>query len=272
MIKYAVMTFMYNKWCNDGNGSHEELIKILADAGADGVEAFCNHFMENEELLKLYRKGLPEAGIAMPVMDLIANLAAADKTARTEIYDVMRRGIDICDALDTEIVHVAGCKLMEGTTPEDGRRWIAEGLMDFIDDVEKRGMTLAIENFNPSPDLICSADDCLDIIRQTDNRAKFVFDTGNFIAVDERAEDVFAKMIDHTCHFHFKDFQPADNAHGYGGAHFGQGMIKNQQVARMAQDAGHSGWVALESYPQDGNGPRETVAPELKVLKSYFGD
>ncbi len=269
MIKYAVMTFMYNGWCASDQGSHEELIDILAEAGADGIEAFCNHFMVNDQLLKLYKSKMTDTGLAMPVMDLIANLAQPDKTKRAQVYDTMRKGIDVCEFLGTEIVHLAGCSPVEGISPTDGRKLIAEGLMDFVDDVERRGMTLAFENFDPSPNLICSAADCLEIIRQTGNRVKFVFDTGNFEAAGEHAEDNFASFIDHTCHFHFKDFQPADNPKGYGGAHFGQGMIKNQEVIRMLKDTDYSGWVALESCLQNGNGPRETVAAELKTLKSY---
>ncbi len=270
MIKYAVMTFMYRGWADGGKGSHEELIDILRDAGADGIEAFCNTFMGNDELVKRYRKKMNETGLAMPVMDLIANLAVPEGAPRQDVYETMRRGIDICEAFGTEIVHVAGCSPVEGVPPETGRKLIAEGLMAFVDDVEKRGMTLAFEDFDPSPSLICSASDCLDIIRETQNRVKFVFDTGNFEAAGEHAEDKFADFIEHTCHFHFKDFQRDNNPKGYKGASFGKGMIKNREIAAMAKAAGYSGWVALESYLQGDNGPRETIAPELSVLKSYF--
>lgn len=268
MIKFAVMTFMYNPWVNSGNGSHEELIRILGESGAQGIEAFANHFMEDDKLVKLYLKEMPEKNLTMPVMDLLANLAAADKTQRREAYETMQIGIDICDALDSEIVHVAGCKLTESVTPEDGRQWIAEGLSDFVDDVENRGMTLAFEDFNPSPTLICSAADCLDILNQTDHRVKFVFDTGNFEAAGEHAEDNFAQLIDRTCHFHFKDFQADDP--GCKGTYFGQGKIKNREIAEKIRNRGYEGWVALESYPQAGNGPLETVATEIKILKSMF--
>ena len=40
MNKYAVMTFMYSGWCDGEDGSHEKLIKIIADSGATGIEAF----------------------------------------------------------------------------------------------------------------------------------------------------------------------------------------------------------------------------------------
>ncbi len=270
MIKYAVMTFMYNGWLNSDKGSHEELIDILAESGADGIEAFCNQFTGNDELVRLYQKRMNDTGLTMPVMDLIANLAAPVGPQRDEAYEIMRRGIDLCESFHAEIVHLAGCRLVLETPPETGRKLIAEGLMDFVDDVEKRGMTLAFEDFDPSPDLICSSEDCLDIIRQTKNRVKFVFDTGNFEASGEHAEDNFAKFVEHTCHFHFKDFQANDSPKGYCGAQFGKGMIKNREIARMIKESGYSGWVALESYLQGENGPRETVPAELNALKSLF--
>lgn len=270
MIKFAVMTFMYNSWVNSEKGSHEELIRIMAESGAEGMEAFCNIFIGNDKLLKLYQKELNTNQLKMPVMDLIANLACVDKKARSDTYETMRMGIDICDAMNSEVVHVAGCSLVDGVCPDDGRKLIAEALSYFVDDVEKRGMTLAFEDFDPSPALICSATDCLDILKQTDTRVKFVFDSGNFEAADEHAEDCFASLIKHTCHFHFKDFAPDDSPRGYHGTYFGKGMIKNSEVAEAISKSAYSGWVALESYLQNDNGPRETIPEELSTLKSMF--
>jgi L-ribulose-5-phosphate 3-epimerase UlaE len=97
-----------------------------------------------------------------------------------------------------------------------------------------------------------------------------VFDTGNFEAVHEHAEDHFDEFIGSTCHFHFKDFAPNVGSAGYHGTHFGQGMAKNREIAQCIKRAKYDGWVALESYPQAGNGPRETVAKELAVLKAML--
>jgi len=269
MIKFAVMTFMYNGWIQRG-GTHEDLIRIVAQAGADGVEAFCNPFMGNEALLKRYQQALAQNGIAMPVMDLIVNLAGSAPAHRQAAYETMRKGIDICSALGTEIVHIAGCSPVEGVSLSDSRKLIAEGLLDFADEVQKRGMTLAFEDFNPSASLICSIADCLEILHLTRGRVKFVFDTGNFEAAGEHAEDAFAKLIGHTCHFHFKDFLPVTDPKVQHGAHFGQGVIKNREIVGLIKKAGYSGWVALESYLQGQNGPVETIQPELTLLKSWF--
>jgi sugar phosphate isomerase/epimerase len=220
--------------------------------------------------VRLYQTAMADRNLSMPVMDVLANLATFAKKPRGKAYETMREGIDICDALDAEIVHLAGCQLVEGETAEDGRKWVVEGLMAFVDDVESRGMTLAFENFNPAPTLICSAADCLDILEQTGNRVKFVFDTGNFEATGEHAEDNLAKLIDHTCHFHFKDFANEEDSRICNGTHFGEGRIKNREIAREIRENGYDGWIALESYPQSGNGPRETIPKEVAVLKSMF--
>lgn len=227
--------------------------------------------MDNDKLQKSYQKEMTNTGLSMPVMDLIANLACKEKIARQDAYDKMRKGIDICDAFGSKIVHLAGCSPVDGVSPENGRKLIAEGLMEFVDDVEKRGMILAFEDFNPSPGLICSAADCLEIIGLTGSRVKFVFDTGNFEAAGEHAENNFAALFDHICHFHFKDFKVGvDLSKEQPGTYFGQGAIKNREIAKMAKDCGYSGWVALESYLQGDNGPRETVPVELTLLKSWF--
>lgn len=270
MLQFAVMTFMYKGWADSEQGSHELLLECIAQAGADGVEAFCNHFFENKELQKLYKNKMAALELKMPVMDLIANLAAPAGAEREAAYENMRQGIDICEYFGVEVLHLAGCRMQEQANAEEARKWIAEGILHFIDDIEKRGMQLAFENFDPAPGLICSAADCLEIIRLSGNRARFVFDTGNFQAVGEKAEDNFELLLPHCVHFHFKDFQAADNPRGYAGTHFGQGQIANREIAAKIVAAGYQGWLALESYPQNGNGPLETVAPELKTLKSYF--
>ena len=270
MVRFAVMTFMYAGWAQGDNGSHEELIEILRMAGADGIEAFANDFFGNNALLELYRKEMAAHHLAMPVMDVIADLAVPDGEQRKAAYQNMEMGIDMCDALGSEIVHVAGCRQVQGQTPADGRKRIVEGLMDFVDDVEERGMILAFENFDPSPMLICSAADCLEILDQTGGRVKFVFDTGNFEAVSEHAEDNLESFFDRTRHFHFKDFAVSGDPPVRRGTHFGRGSVKNADIARALKERDYDGWVALESYPQGSNGPRETVDVELATLKNLF--
>ena len=270
MINYAVMTFMYRGHINRGDLTHEELVQLIADAGAQGIEAFHQDFVDEPALLPRYKKAMADAGVSMPVIDVIVNLVYADETERQERSDALKQALDVCADLETEIAHVAGNKLPEGMTPAEGRRRMVDLFVAHAEYAAERGLTFAIEDFDPSPDLVCRAQDCLDIMTASGGAVKCVFDTGNFQAVNERADEQLDLLYDRICHCHFKDFAPDDSPKGYGGAVFGTGMIPNQAVASELLRRGYSGWVALESYPQGGAGPVETVPAEMATLRGMF--
>ena len=270
MINYAVMTFMYRGHVNRGELTHEELVQLIAEAGAQGIEAFHQDFVDEPALLPRYKTAMADAGVSMPVIDVMVNLVYTNEAERRERSDALKQGLDICAELGTEIAHVAGNRLAEGMTPDEGRRRMVDLFVAHADYAAERGLTFAIEDFDPSPDLVCRAQDCLDIMVASGGVVKCVFDTGNFQAVNERADEVLDLLYDRICHCHFKDFAADDSPKGYRGAVFGTGMIPNQAVASELRRRGYAGWVALESYPQGGAGPVETAPTEMAILKRMF--
>jgi sugar phosphate isomerase/epimerase len=271
-MKYAVMTFMYRGHIGRGDITHEGLVQLLADSGAAGIEAFDRDFLADPSLVPRYQTAMADAGICMPVVDVMVNLVYTSPAERQERLDDLHRGLDLCATFGTEIAHVAGSKLAEGIAPADGRAMMAELLAEVNGYATERGITLGIEDFDPSPDLVCSGADCLEIMRASGDVVKCVFDTGNFQAVKERADEQLPLLYDRICHCHFKDFQPDDSLKGYRSAVFGQGMIPNQAVATELKRRGYDGWVALESYLQGSAGPRETIPGELATLRAMFAE
>ena len=272
MPRFAVMSFMFKPWWRDGRITHEALLAGLAEAGAEGVEPFHRDFVEEPDLLGRYRRALEEVGMRTAVVDVMCNLVYADPEQKREGREDLRRGLDISEALGADIAHVAGHRLVGDVTPEDGRKMIAEGLADVADRAHDAGLVLGIEDFNPSPDLVCSARDCLEIMDLTDGVVKMVFDTGNFIAVDERADEQFDLVGDRICHCHFKDFARDPEApKGYAGCDLGEGMIPNAAVAARLVERGSDGWVALETRSRQDLDPITVVRREMPVLKSWFG-
>ena len=270
MVSFAVMTFMYRGHLNRGDLTHEELVDLVAASGASGIEAFHEDFLREPDLIKRYRRALNAAGISMPAMDVMVDLPYRNRTERQQKVDALLRGLDVCAELGAEIAHVAGSRLPEGMAPADGRKCMAELLAEQADAAAERGLVLAIEDFDPSPDLVCRAADCLEIIELSGGVVKCVFDTGNFQAVGERADEQLDLLFDHIRLCHFKDFAPNDSERGYGGTVFGQGMIPNRAVAGELLRRGYEGWVALESYPQAGAGPQETIPAEMATLRDMF--
>ncbi|MDP6775913.1 MAG: sugar phosphate isomerase/epimerase family protein [Candidatus Latescibacteria bacterium] len=272
-MRYAAMTFMFKSWLSSGKMTHEAMLEGFSRAGATGVEVFDRDFVEDPGLLKRYRDVLADLNMEVAAVDVICNLVCPDASQKRESQDTLRRGLDICKELGTQIAHVAGHRQMEGVTPEDGKKMIAEGFLDAADIAREYGLTFAIEDYVPSPDLVCSAKDCVDIMELSDRTVEFVLDTGNFIAVGERADENFDLVAPHICHTHFKDFaDDPGSERGFRSCDLGQGVIPNAETARLLMDAGYSGWIALETYSRDDLNPVEAVELELPVLRSWFGE
>ena len=273
MRKYAVMTFMFKPWLLDGRISHEKMLAGFAAAGAQGIEPFHRDFAGAPALLRAYPKLLADAGLQAPVVDVMCNLVHADEEQRRQGREEMRRGLDVCHALGAEVAHVAGHRLVPGVSPGDGRKMIADGLAEAAADPANAGLVFAIEDFDPSPDLVCSARDCLEIMRLSGDAVKMVFDTGNFIAANERADEVFGLLADRIVHCHFKDFVADPEAkNGYRSCDMGQGEIPNASVAAKLAERGYGGWVALETYGRKDVDPVSAVNMEMPVLKGWFGE
>lgn len=271
MPKYAVMTFMFSPWWHEGRMSHETMLAGFAAAGAQGIEPFHRDFTDDPALLPRYKRILDDNGLTAPVVDVICNLVYANQEQRRQGIDDLKRGLDVCKGFGTEIAHVAGHTLVDGVSPADGRQMIADGLLSVADDARAAGITLAIEDFDPSPKLVCSAADCMEIMRLSGDVVKFVFDTGNFMAVGERADQVFDQVADRICHCHFKDFvADASMASGYRGADFGAGDVPNAVIASKLNALGYDGWVALETRAHPELDPVSLVRQDLALLKSWF--
>lgn len=271
MPEYAVMTFMFAPWWKSGRLRHEQLLEGIAQCGARGVEPFHRDFVETPGLLKRYKAALADNGLRVAAVDILCNLVYNDAASLRRGRELLSQGLDIAGELGADIAHVAGHKTLPGVTAEDGRKMIAEGLLSVADTARAAGLKLAIEDFNPSPDLVCSAADCLDILHRTGDEVGFVFDTGNFIAVGENAAENFDRLADRIRHCHFKDFvKDPEHPNGYKSCDMGEGVIPNAEVARKLLERNYTGWVALETYGRETMDPVTAVRKELAVLRSWF--
>jgi len=269
MIRIAVMTFMYRRLIEKKELSHEELVSLCAAHGAKGIEAFHREFLDTPSLIPLYRRVLADHGMRMPVVDILVNLVYGNAAGKQQGIDELRRGLDVCAELGAEIAHVAGHAPVAGVSLEDARNMIADTLAEHAPLAHAHGVTLAIEDFDPSPTLVCSTADCLAILSRARGAVKFVFDTGNFLAVGEQADRALGPLYEHICSFHFKDYgvDPATPTRRRAFP-LGQGQTPNAAVAAEVVRRGFDGWAALESLA--GLPPWEAIPADLATLKGWL--
>ena len=275
MIHISVMTSF--GWWNDGILDTPALFDRLAAHGADGVEVCDADFYGNPDFARNFSAWLAAADLRLIAVDVICNLVHQGPQDRQRARGELRRGLDICVANGAAIAHCAGSQLIAGISPTDGRKMIADLLAEVYEEYTlKFGLTLAIENYGLAPDLICRKADCLEVLARTDNRVKMVFDTGNFFAVNERAEDNLDDCYDQIAMCHFKDWTPAsrpptDTAGAFfENSRLGEGIIANAAIANRLLERGYDGWVSLESCMHSGETVDQTLKRELGLLRRWL--
>jgi sugar phosphate isomerase/epimerase len=264
-------------WWNDGVLGPRDLLARLAAHGAHGVEVWDADFYKNPSFARDYSHWLSEHGLRMVAVDVLCNLVHKDATGRRRAQDELRRGLDVCVEQGALVAHCAGSRLVEGVTPADGRKMIADLLGDaYHVYTQKHGVVLAIEDFDLAPDLICRKADCLEVLNRAEGRVKMVFDTGNFFAVGERAEENLDDCYDWITMCHFKDRSPASRPATattpavFEYSRFGEGIIRNALVTDMLLERGYEGWISLESRRHEGETVDATLARELGLLRRWF--
>ncbi len=275
MIQLAVMTSF--GWWDDGVLGTGELLERIAAHGAKGVEVCDEDLYGKPEQARLFPKWLSDNNLRMLAVDVICNLVHQGARDRQRARDELRRGLDICVQYGATVAHCAGSRLIEGVTAADGRKMIADLLAEAYDTyTAKQGVVLAIENYGLSPDLICRKADCLEVLARAEGRVKMVFDTGNFLAVNERAENNLADCYDQIAMCHFKDWTSASRpktdtaAAVFENSRLGEGVIHNEKLAGLLLERGYDGWVSLESCMHAGETVDQTLANELKTLKRWL--
>jgi sugar phosphate isomerase/epimerase len=252
-------------------------MSMIAKSGGEGIEVFHSEFIHRPSLIKEYPGALRDHGLELLAVDVICDLVHRTRSDRNRARDELRKGLDLSLELGASFSHVAGSSLKDGISPADGRKQIAECLLEQVALADAHGLQLAIEDFDPAPDLICRKKDCLELLSLTDYRVKMVFDTGNFLAVGESAVDNLADCYAHIAFCHMKDwaetsFQPDSRLPGRRrGVPLGQGVIPNATVANLLLERNYDGWISLESWPEDGAVPETVVPREMRIVQNWFG-
>jgi len=247
MPQTAIMTMVFGQELADGRLTDIHMLEALSAMGYDGVELPTSRLFDNAGCLADYRAVLADAPLEVPCLDAVVNLVHRDATARQHAVDDLRRGIDAAAQLDAPLALVAGSRLSDGITPDEGRRMIAEGLSACTEHANAAGVTLAIEDFGVAPTLQCAANDCAAVLDGAPGTA-LVFDTGNFYFAGEDPLDNFERLAPRTRHVHVKDWRRSAKPEiaDVAGVALGKGLIPNAALIKRFLAETDVPWFSVE--------------------------
>lgn len=235
-----------------------DFIHYAKEANLDGVELLDFYWQDRgniaEELAEV-KAALKETGLPVSAYDVSNDFVKASYADRkTEVHQVIR-GIQVAQALGTDIVRVFCGDLTEGITFDDAQTWIVDSLKECAIHAEQAKVYLAIENHGL---LAGKSEQVMEVIQAVDSPyVKATFDTGNFLLVHEDPLEAFNRLKDDIVHVHFKDFREKQAGESHPafrstegvemiGTIPGDGIVDLQVIVHGLQANDYAGWLSIE--------------------------
>ena len=223
--------------------------------GAQGVELLDYFWRDRAAELPKVKRQIADAGLAMAVYSIGNDFFQPDRSVWEKQLVDLRAGVDVANALETNILRVFSGNAKPGYTLDDGLSWIVDGLAAGAEYAQTHGVTMALENHGL---MAGRSDQVRNIIESVNSPAlRANLDTGNFLLVNQNPTDAARDLADLVALVHLKDFRrarPDETEHvykgldgvGFTGSVVGEGQVDLPKIVSILRGAGYAGWLSLE--------------------------
>ena len=258
----------------------EEAIKVLADAGYDGVELLFDepHLYPptaTVDDVAAVRDALATNGVEISNCNAFMltaiedfhhpSFVEADPDYRRERVEYTRAALETAAALDHPYISIEpGGPVPDGKSREWALDVFEAGLRDLVPTAEDLGVTLLVE---PEPDLLVeTSGEFLDLLERVESpRVRCNFDAGHFYCVGEDPAELVARLAPYTDHYHLEDI-PADRSHEH--TQLGDGALDIEDFLTAVEGTGYDGFVTVELYPYESTAA-ETARGAMSYLEEH---
>lgn len=207
------------------------------------------------------RKAMSDAGIAYCGLHSFLkapkglHLTTPDAAVRGRSWEYFARLIDVAADLGSNPVMVLGSsrqrQAIDGATPADAAKRLAEGLSDVAPRATQRGVTILMEPLAPHLcNVVNSMREAVAVVESVNSPAvQSMFDTHNTTAETDPLPDVIRRYSRRIRHVHLNELD---------GRYPGAGNFDFGAVLATLRHLGYQGWLSVEVFDFKPSG--ETVA------------
>ena len=250
------LRFAYN---TNGAANHrlDDAIRLIADCGYDGValtldhhhlDPFADDWQHEAErvavlLDRLAIGSVIETGaryLLDPRRKHEPTLIAPDSQGRDRRVAFLNRAIDIAAMLGSETVSFWAGVPQASVAPEEGRRWLGEGIGRVLDHAEQRGVDAS---FEPEPGMLIETVADYDALRAQHPRLKLALDAGHcLVTQDIDPGDAIRRYADRIGTVAVEDMRRGEHIH----LPFGEGDMDVPAVLVALDEIGFARLVCVE--------------------------
>lgn len=247
LLRPAVCAYSYRQALGRKSMSYEDLLRLTADMGADGIDMTVYWFpdVSNSFLLPLKRLAYR---LSVDIYSIAIRTEMTRSTPELRAAEVaeIRKWVDVAERLGAGHIRVFGGDVPEGVTVGQAADWVVEVLKRACEYAGSKGIILGLENHGGITE---KAETILDILKRVDSPwAGVNLDTGNFTT------DAYAQI--EMCAPHAVNIQVKTEIRENGE----RKPSDWDRVLGIVAASGYRGYLALEYESRE---PAETAVPRL---------
>lgn len=240
------------------NGSTEQALREVAEAGYAGVEIFDGNLVRGHENGSL-RRGLAATGLELIAVYSGANFIFPD-VLDEELHRI-ERAADLAAEYGAEhFVVGGGAQTTRGTTEQDYER-LAAALDRVVALADRRGL---VPSYHPHLSTIVETGEQLAKVLSRSS-INFVPDTAHLAAAGSDNAELIRTYGDRIKYVHLKDLRTEP----FGFVPLGEGMLDFEAIVAALRDVSFDGWITVEldEHPE----PLEAAKSSRRFLDKLLG-
>lgn len=259
-LRPGLVAYSYRGQLESKKMSYEDLIRITADLGFEGLDTTVYWFPDtSDSYLAGLRRTAHRNGISLYSVAVRVRLCQPTKELQDAEVETAKKWVDVAQKLGAGHVRVFGGTVPKGVSEAQAISWAVEVMKPACAYAGTKGITLGIED---DGGLSTNAAPTIEIIKKTDSPwASMNVDTGNF---PKNGYEQTAMSIPYAVSTHIKPYvtdadgkrQPADL----------------DRLCNMFANGGYRGFVSLEYEEKDPEIGVPKLAPELiRATRKHSG-
>jgi len=276
-MKKAICHYSFHRQYKAEGWTPLRLAEEVARLGVEGVDFHAGLLGSSEGATEQIRSAIEQTQRTLSGLSLSNNFNQADPDELRKQIDTVKQWLAVGAELGAPVMRIFGGHLRNRYDPQarrEARRRVLDALGQVVEDAEKYGVVLALENHGGLP---CTGEEQVEIIQAVDSEhLRATIDVGNYMSCGQEGHIGTQITAPFAAYVHFKDYHKVMDSGALWGwqtrpATVGQGDVDLYACLVALKAAGYDGFIALEYEGTDdeGIGVPQSVAFMNEVMAGF---
>jgi sugar phosphate isomerase/epimerase len=278
-MRKAICHYSFHRRWTSEKWTAERLAKEVKALGIEGVDFHAGMMAPSTTAAERIRAALAKTGLTLASLSMSNDFNQEKPEEFRAQVDGVKEWIRVAAELCAPVSrifggHLAAEKRSDPSAKAQARQRILDGLGAAVEEAEKHGLVLGIENHGGLP---CTGEEQVEVIRLVNSSSlKATIDVGNYLDGNQEAPAGTRIAAPHAAYVHFKDFRKIPDASSPLGwkidaCGLGEGVVDHPACLDALRQAGYDGFIALE---YEGSENETTAVPKSvafmkKVMRGF---